>query len=169
MADIKVATSEPGLYEQDFFEWTQQQTEALRSVAAGGNAYLDYENLIEEIESLGSALKHELASRIATIIEHLLKLEFSPAAQARSGWRSTIRRERGLIEDLLDQNPSLRARVPGDIERVWRRVTRQVARDLKDRAENTGSVAIMTLDANSRYREPEILGDEWFPEPPTAA
>jgi hypothetical protein len=165
MADAQTATDEPGLYDRDFVRWTEEQATALRSVASGGNARPDYENLIEEIESLGSALKHELASRIATIIEHLLKLEFSPAALPESGWRSTIRRERGLVEDLLNENPSLRVRVPSDVERTWRRVSRLVARDLDDRGEDAASTAIRALGTIPRYREQEVLGDEWFPEP----
>jgi hypothetical protein len=37
-------------YEQDFYAWTVQQAELLRS---GKLRDLDFENLIEEIESLG--------------------------------------------------------------------------------------------------------------------
>jgi hypothetical protein len=165
MADTKLATSEANLYERDFFEWTREQAAALRSVAAGGNARPDYENLIEEVESLGIALKHELGSRISTIIEHLLKLEFSLAAQARPGWKSTIRRERGVIEDLLNESPSLRARVPSDVARLSPRMARQVARDLEGHGEDRASTAIRALGPEPRYREQEILGDEWFPEP----
>jgi len=165
MADAQTATDEAGLYERDFVRWTEEQAAALRSVAAGGNARLDYENLIEEIECLGSALKHELASRIATIIEHLLKLEFSPAALPESGWWSTIRRERGVIEELLDESPSLRLRVSSDVERTWRRVARQVARDLADRGEDAASTTVRALGTTPRYREQEVLGDEWFPKP----
>jgi hypothetical protein len=164
MADAQTATDEAGLYDRDFVRWTEEQAAALRSVAAGGNARLDYENLIEEIESLGGALKHELASRIATIIEHLLKLEFSPAALPEPGWRSTIRRERRMIEELLDENPSLRVRVPSDVARTWRRVARQVAGDLADRGEDAASTTVGALGTAPRYREREVLGDEWFPE-----
>ena len=42
------------LYEEDFVAWTEQQAEALRSAARGStNQPLDWENLAEEIESLG--------------------------------------------------------------------------------------------------------------------
>ncbi len=63
------------LYEKDFVRWTEQQAAALREAAAlGTNLPLDWENLAEEIDSLGRSLRHELRSRILVIIEHLLKL-----------------------------------------------------------------------------------------------
>ncbi|MBV8094777.1 MAG: DUF29 domain-containing protein [Acetobacteraceae bacterium] len=96
------------LYEQDFVLWTKAQSKALREAAAGGNTALDWENLAEEIESLGRSERRELRSRIARIIEHLLKLEHSPAEAPRGGWKDTDRRERGEIELLLEDSSSLR-------------------------------------------------------------
>ena len=97
------------LYEQDFFRWSEEQARALR--AAGSmriNAPLDWENLAEEIESLGCSQRSELARRILLIVEHLMKLQASAAVDPRRGWRATIRRERALIAGLLDDSPSLR-------------------------------------------------------------
>src|SRR6516165_3803039 len=37
----------------------------------------------------------------------LLKIEASPAAEPRAGWRSTIRTARAEIEDILHDSPSL--------------------------------------------------------------
>src|SRR5437763_16114365 len=97
------------LYEEDFVRWTEQQSNALRAAAGlGTNLPLDWENLAEEIESLGRSLRHELRSRIAVILEHLLKLEHSRAIDPRRGWIETIVRERSEIELLLAENPSLR-------------------------------------------------------------
>ena len=42
------------LYKADFAAWSKNQADALRSAARGGsNQKLDWENLAEEIESLG--------------------------------------------------------------------------------------------------------------------
>ncbi|MFL5420976.1 MAG: DUF29 family protein, partial [Myxococcales bacterium] len=41
------------LYEQDFLRWTEQQATALRRAGKDSNLPLDWENLAEEIESLG--------------------------------------------------------------------------------------------------------------------
>lgn len=166
MADVKTAVSEASLYEQDFFAWTQEQAAALRSVATGGNARLDYENLIEEVESLGIALKHELSSRIATIIEHLAKLQYSPAALPRIGWRATVRRERAEIDSLLEQSPSLRKYIPHAISQEALRTLPRVIEDLRDRGELTQVSEDLLSAAPGRYDETNVLGD-WFPEPET--
>ena len=42
------------LYDRDFFLWTQEQSGALRQ-AKDSNLPLDWENLAEEIESLGKS------------------------------------------------------------------------------------------------------------------
>ena len=43
------------LYDQDFLRWTEQQATALRRAAKDSNLPLDWENLAEEIESLGKS------------------------------------------------------------------------------------------------------------------
>ena len=82
------------LYDQDFFLWTEEQAAALRR-AKSSNLPLDWENLAEEIESLGKSDRRELTSQIRRILRHLLKLEASPATRPHAGWRSTIIDARG--------------------------------------------------------------------------
>ncbi len=70
------------LYDQDLVLWSEEQARALRAAAdAGWNAPIDWENVAEEIESLGRSERHALASHIALVIEHLLKLQLSPARE----------------------------------------------------------------------------------------
>lgn len=79
------------LYNRDFVLWSKTQANGLRSVARGGsNQQLDWENLAEEIESLGISQLRELKGQIRRIIEHLLKLENSAAIGPRSGWIELI-------------------------------------------------------------------------------
>jgi Domain of unknown function DUF29 len=85
------------LYDEDFVRWTEEQAAALRQ-AKGSNLPLDWENLADEIESLGRSDRRELRSQITRFLRHLLKLESSPAAEPRAGWRSTIREARSEIE-----------------------------------------------------------------------
>jgi hypothetical protein len=66
------------LYEQDFYQWTQEQAALLR---AGALSQLDMANLIEEVESMGRSQKKELSSRLSVLITHLLKWEFQPEFQ----------------------------------------------------------------------------------------
>src|ERR1700722_5200578 len=96
MPDVKT------LYDEDFVAWSQEQAEALRAAArSGSNQKLDWNNLAEEIDDLAKRERRELASRISTIVEHLVKLDHSPAREPRSDWRRTIRRTRIEIERIL--------------------------------------------------------------------
>ena len=80
MSDVKTR------YDEDFVAWSKEQTDALRAEArTGSNQKLDWENLAEEIESLGKSQLHQLKSQVRRVIELLLKLEFSPAADPRRG------------------------------------------------------------------------------------
>jgi hypothetical protein len=100
------------LYDRDFAAWTKQQAAALRAAArTGSNQMLDWENLAEEIESLGRSDRRELRSQIYRIIRHLAKLQFSPATDPRLGRRESIVDARAQAELVLDDSPSLRREV----------------------------------------------------------
>lgn len=145
------------LYKQDFFRWTEQQADALRTLAESGtNLPLDWENLAEEIESLGRSNRRELSSRMGTIIEHLLKLEFSRAVRPRRGWQQTIRRERLEVERLLEGSPSLRQHIPELVVQESRRALKLVSHELAEVRPGLDGLS------DRRYTEREILGD-WFP------
>ena len=94
------------LYEEDFVRWTEEQSSVLREAARLDTKLpLDWENLAEEIDSLGRSVRRELRRRLGIILEHLLKLEHSPATDPRRGWMETIDRERADIERLLEDSP----------------------------------------------------------------
>ena len=91
-------------YDTDFCAWAAAQAELLR---AGRLDEADIARIAEEIEDLGKRDRRELASRIQTVIEHLMKLAASPATEPRAGWEATIARERVEIGRLLEDSPSL--------------------------------------------------------------
>ncbi|MCA2643831.1 MULTISPECIES: DUF29 domain-containing protein [unclassified Microcystis] len=96
------------LYESDFYGWTELQAKALanRQVEA-----LDWQNLREEIISLGKQEYRELVSRLTVLVGHLLKWEYQPDKRSRS-WFLTIREQRRAIRRHLEGNPSLKSRIP---------------------------------------------------------
>lgn len=93
------------LYDTDFYAWTRRQVELLR---AEEFEQADWDNLIEEIESLGKSQRQEVRNRLTVLIMHLLKLQFQRRAHAQS-WRITVATQRADLEPLLADNPSLRA------------------------------------------------------------
>ena len=91
-------------YDGDYYGWTQQQAAHLRS---GRMDRVDLENLAEEIESLGKSQLHALTSSYRLIAMHLLKFLVQPE-RASASWLTTISRERGNVELMLDDSPGMK-------------------------------------------------------------
>ncbi len=150
-------------YDTDVYAWSERQGALLRRLAAGervNDADLDWPNIAEEIESVGRSERSALSSHIGNVLEHLIKLQISPAREPRAGWKETILRGRTEAEELLRDNPSLRPAL-GDI----------IARRLP----TARRLAVAALDAHGEpptmdpnlitFDEPQVFG-EWFPDPP---
>jgi hypothetical protein len=101
------------LYEADFSSWIDSQVRAIRKVAKSGTNLpidfepVDFENVAEELADLGRSEKRALKSALVRIIEHLLKLEFSPANGPRAGWRRSVTAHRQQVADIVADSPSL--------------------------------------------------------------
>jgi hypothetical protein len=147
------------LYAQDFVLWTEDQAAALRH-AKSSNLPLDWENLAEEIESLGKSDRRELRSQITRILRHLLKLEVSPAAAPRAGWRATVGEARSEIDGILEDSPSLWREVDGLIKKQIRAAAGFAADDLSQNGEP--AVAVWARLEEGGYTAEQILG-RWFP------
>lgn len=95
------------LYDTDFSLWIQHTVEALKQQDWDR---VDWDNLIEEVESMGRSEKRELKSRLLVILEHLLKLMFweSEKPQNTRGWRNTVIEQRNQVDLILEDSPSLK-------------------------------------------------------------
>jgi DNA-directed RNA polymerase subunit F len=107
------------LYEQDFNLWLEKTCHQIRQK---DYTSVDWDNLLEELESLGRQEKHELANRLTVLLEHLLKLAFWEAEKAYNarGWRGTIREQRKQIARLLKASPSLKPYLTEIFEECYR-------------------------------------------------
>lgn len=158
MPDVKT------LYDEDFLEWSKDQAEALRAAArTGSNRKLDWENLAEEIEGLGTSQKIALRSQMRRVVHHLLKLEFSPPIEPRRGWAESVDDARTEIEDLLQSSPSLKHEASAGLASALRQGVRKAIRDLEKYGEFDPAVRARIQAA--AYTEEQILGD-WFPPEP---
>ena len=162
MDERTLATDTASLYERDFFAWCMAQAEALRGAGTGGAMVLDYENLAEEIESLGKSERRELASRLGNILEHLVKLQHSPAVEPRAGWVATVRRERRDVELLLEDSPSLERELPALIKRETMRAVRDTVREMSERGGIGKALAATVAAECGSYTVEQVVGD-WFP------
>ncbi len=144
------------LYERDFVKWAEKQAAELRRLGMKGHVRsLDFLNLAEEIEGLARSERSRLKEYVGTVLEHLLKLQASPAKDPRDGWSETIDRTRASIHRLLEDSPSLLRHVPQAIRQELPRARRIVASGLKRHGETP------TRDLNGlAYTAKDVLGEE---------
>ena len=144
-------------YAADFAAWADEQAAILRGGRFDG---ADLPNIIEELEGLARTERGALGSQIGRVIEHLLKLMFSPATAPRRGWTESIIDARQQIEDTLEASPSLRNGVEELVKRNTLRKARDVARILReyDGLDRDAERALLAHD----FTVEQIL-DDWFP------
>ena len=138
-------------YDEDFFLWTQRQAALMR---AGQFDLVDWENVALEIEAMGSRERRELGTRLKILTMHLLKWQFQPQKRSRS-WRGTINDQRDEIEQLLEEDPSLRRETEALIAKRYR-----IAR--ANAAGETG-LTLRTFPSRCPYTADRILDDTYFP------
>ena len=112
------------LYEADILEWSEQQSRLLRRLAAGArvNDRVDWEHVVEEIESVGNEQLHAVSSLLTQAMIHRLKAIGWPGARDADNWRADAERFRG---DAIDRfAPSMRQRL--DTASIYRRALRAV-------------------------------------------
>jgi hypothetical protein len=111
------------LYDTDFFAWSQEQAELLRT---GRADEADLAVIADEIESMGKSQRRAIVSRLAILILHLLKWERQPALRGAS-WRLGIANARDALADLFGENSSLKAQSDSLIVSAYRYARRQAA------------------------------------------
>ena len=99
------------LYDHDYYAWVQAQVRALRERRT---EEVDWDNVAEEIDDLCKSEKRAIESHLETLIEHLLKLAYTRRlARTRNArlWEGSASLARVRITRLLDENPSLHAKL----------------------------------------------------------
>lgn len=148
------------LHETDFVAWTERQAALLRTpVTERCSLALDWENLAEEIESLGRTYRRALANHVCKAIEYLLKLQYLPASEARKVWIAALDRERSEMEACLEDEPGLRPRLPEIIAKETRRAVRHVVHELTLQGNDA---AVTHVKMHRRFTEERVVSD-WFP------
>ena len=145
-------------YDTDLVTWSEHQAELLRRMGAGErvNDRVDWANVAEEIESLGRSDRRELHNRIATILEHLIKLQVSPATEPREGWRDTIIHARRRLGRLVKDSPSLRPGIPDAI-------AEELPGAIEDAAAGLFRYGEPNVPTDLTFTEDQVLGP-WLPD-----
>jgi predicted DNA-binding ribbon-helix-helix protein len=139
-------------YDQDVYGWATHTAELLRSNKMDE---VDFENIIEEIESLGRSEKNGLTSSLRLIISHLLKWQYQPERRTPS-WKGTISTHRMQAEFYLEDNPSLKSKIDDILVKAYKRAVIEAANDtlMED----------SVFPKECPYSFEEITSNEFYPE-----
>src|SRR5215217_167601 len=114
------------LYAEDVETWAELQVDALRRLAATPGSWgniIDWENVLEEIESLGSEQRRAVESLLENALAHALKVVGDPNSLSTERWKKEIvnflRQARKKIK------PAMRSRI--DIEEIWQDACEQAS------------------------------------------
>ena len=154
MSDVKTRSRPTPTYKGDFYAWTQDQAARLRDLRPNS---LDWENVAEELETLGRSQRSEIRSRLVVALTHLLKWAYQPDQRTNS-WRASIVGARDEIGEELDDSPSLR-----DYPRTVLPKQYSVAR-LKA-AGDTG-YPLETFPETCPFTIEQILDPDFYPDAP---
>jgi hypothetical protein len=161
IAETDTGASTPD-YDTDFHAWLMEQATRL---AARDTDALDWDNLAEEIESLGRSQKTELESRINTVLVHLLKLNYGLTRDPSFGWMETIFEQRGRVILLLKDSPSLKPLVADRMAKTYPSARRMALLGFEryeaDRIDHYRAV----LPTDCPYTVEQLLDEGFFPEP----
>ena len=151
------ATATAALYDTDLYAWALAQAERLRARDFAG---LDLDHLIRAVEEIALAERSAVLNNARIVIEHLLKLQHSPAVDPRNKWRASVREHRQRLE--IDLSKALRRELQQELPRVYRLARSAAEGSMRESGEHA---AARGLPADCPYGLDEIAGD-WWPEEP---
>jgi hypothetical protein len=139
-------------HEKDVYGWAIHTAQLLRDKKMNE---VDFDGIVEELEEMGISNKHALKNRLAQLIFHLLKWQFQPNLRC-SSWEGSIEEQRIRLNDLLEDNPSLKPMFAECTKKAYR-LSLSLVR--KETPLNT-----KTLPAECPYTFEQIMNDEFYPE-----
>ncbi len=139
-------------YDTDIVLWSEHQAALLRRRAAGelvNEAELDWPNIAEEIESVGSEQRHAVESLLMRALVHMLKAEAWPLSREVPHWQAESRLFR--TDAARRYVPSMRQRI--DFAAIYRQALRGLPETIDGQAPlPVPDVCPVTLD--------ELLADD---------
>ncbi|MGK7956909.1 MAG: DUF29 domain-containing protein [Crocosphaera sp.] len=138
------------LYNTDYYLWLQQTAKSLanRNVNA-----LDWDNLLEEIESLGRREKKAIKSNLRIIILHLLKWNYQVNKRSQS-WIYSIAEHRQRLYDDFETSPSLK--------RYCQDIFLQVYQEARKLAAKETGLSLNHFPENCPFLLENVLDENWL-------
>jgi hypothetical protein len=146
-------------YDDDFYAWTQHQAALVREMPVPDNRF-DRQNVAEEIEALGRDQRDAVRSQLRRIIEHFLKLQYSPAEAPRFGWMRSVAEARAELGDKISR--TLRQDTQRQLPKLYRQARDLASLGLSEFGEDE---AAKRLPADCPYTLNQVFEEGWYPEP----
>ena len=145
------ALSSLSLYEQDYVEWLDVTLEQLQNRDL---KHLDWTNLMEEVEALGSEQRHKVESYLIQLLKHLLLYQYweSEKLYCAKDWLEEIDNSRNKLEILL-RSKTLYNHLVFILETSYQRARRS--------SKTKSDLNIFPV--NCPYSMKQILDPDWFP------
>jgi hypothetical protein len=152
MAELKMPVRRRVSYDDDFHAWTLDQAARLRRERP---AEVDWENLAEEVESLGRSDNRALGSDLKVVLEHLIKWRYQPDKRSES-WSDSVEEHRDRIARIIADSPSLAGWLAEVLAVEYARARRKALKDAK--------LPPSTIPTASPFSVEEALDPDYFPE-----
>ncbi|MGK7896048.1 MAG: DUF29 domain-containing protein [Xenococcus sp. (in: cyanobacteria)] len=138
------------LYESDYDRWLAEMVQLLKNRDLEN---LDYENLIEELETLGRSEKNAVKSLLLQIIFYLMLYQFWQLEKTRNAnhWAAEIITFRVQLEDKLTTN--LQNYLAEELPKIYQNALLIVQKKTQ----------LNSLPENCPYSLEELLDKQWFP------
>lgn len=146
--------SHKALYDTDYNLWLEETVKQLQ--AKDFNA-IDWENLIEEIASLGRSEKRRIENLLTRLFEHLLKLTYWESEQEynKGHWEREILDFRKQIHKELKVSPSLKRYITEIFEECYQ--------DGRDLVSKRSQLPVDTFPTKLIGTLEQILDETWLP------
>ncbi|WP_034937882.1 DUF29 domain-containing protein [Gloeocapsa sp. PCC 73106] len=139
------------LYSADFHLWLETTVQLLRERKLDE---IDYENLIEELESMGKSEKSALESNLRILLMHLLKWKYQPQKLTNS-WKYTI------IEHCLRINKSFKA--SPSLKKYFEEIFPETYQDARKLTSVETGIAKDKFPVQCPFTKDDVLNSEnWF-------
>ncbi len=132
----------------DYQKWIKETVNQLRE----RNFHeVDWDNLIEELESMEKSDKRAILSLLTRLLEHLLKLSYWEVEKERSGnhWAAEIVNFRAQIQHRLEDSPSLKSEMETMYAKAYPIAVKSVSQ-------------LFLLPKNAHISLEQALDEDWF-------
>jgi hypothetical protein len=142
------------LYDTDYNLWLEETVQKLQAKDFDA---IDWENLIEEVASLGRSEKRRIESLLIRLFEHLLKLRYweSEREYNKGHWEGEIMNFRKQISKELKASPSLKSYLVEVFDECYQ--------DGRDIAAKRSQLPLNNFPSSPIGNVEQILDENWLP------